>query len=89
MSSMNQEYEARDRAVYVLELWNSNLQIVCSDAAGDFFSLGGNSMGLVRMLVLIQRQFRREFDFDPFIINPTLDVLLSIVAQNGASVPRL
>ena len=46
----------------------------------DFFTLGGDSILMVRMLASVQGTYEREFDFSRFLSNPTLRVLSQEVA---------
>jgi acyl carrier protein len=68
--------------IVLRDLWKQTLAIQHARDDDDFIALGGNSMGMIRMMVAIQRVFDREFDFEEFFRKPTLGVLVALVIQS-------
>jgi acyl carrier protein len=65
------------RATYegLLRIWSEVLNVDRITSQDTFFSLGGNSLLAVRMLVRVAAEFDTEFDYERFFQNPTIEAL--------------
>jgi len=71
---------------YLTELWQKILQRPV-DPAADFFEVGGDSMGAVRMVMEVQSFYKVEIDVETFFVEPTIERLADIIEHSKAAVP--
>ena len=61
-------------------LWRLILRVQDVSHDASFFSLGGNSMLVIRMLATVSSRFGRDLDLDAFFSDPTLSTLHRLLA---------
>jgi pristinamycin I synthase-3/4 len=87
------EYESRGRRaprdaveLRLVRIWEESLGIRPIGVTANFFDLGGNSMLAVRLMALIQRDFKRTLPLSTLFAGPTVQELACILKQWGAGV---
>lgn len=65
--------------VVLRELWKSLLQRESISDDATFTALGGNSMLMIQMLVRVSQTFPAKIDYDQFINDQRLPVLIELV----------
>lgn len=68
---------------YLKGLWRELLGVEDLPVDVSFFSLGGNSMLAIRMLVSVSSTFDRELDLDRFFAVPSLTTLSQLILSDG------
>jgi acyl carrier protein len=66
---------------YLERLWEELLRVPHVAPDDLFFSLGGDSVLVVEMLVTIQSHFDQEFEFGKFFPQPNLRTLSSLIEE--------
>jgi acyl carrier protein len=66
---------------YLERLWEELLRVPHVTPDDLFFSLGGDSVLVVEMLVTIQAHFDQEFEFGKFFPQPDLRTLSSLIEE--------
>jgi len=72
---------------YLIGLWQRILEKEVGPA-DDFFQLGGDSMGAIRMVLDIQSTYHVEIDVEEFFVEPSVDRLADIITHATSTVPR-
>jgi thioesterase domain-containing protein len=87
------EYESRERRaprdaveLRLVRIWEESLGIRPIGVTANFFELGGNSMLAVRLMALIQRDFKRTLPLSTLFAGPTVQELACILKQGGAGI---
>jgi len=62
----------------VAQLWMDSCQSPTVAPDDNFFSIGGNSMQMVRMLAAIADHLDIELEFDDFFLDPRFEILLEV-----------
>jgi acyl carrier protein len=65
--------------VYVRDLWIRMLDVDTINGDDDFFALGGSSMKVVEMLVLVSTQYSKEIEVVEFFKSPTISNLCMLL----------
>lgn len=65
--------------VVLRDLWKSLLQRESISDDATFTALGGNSMLMIQMLVRVSQAFPAKIDYDRFINDQRLPVLIELV----------
>jgi acyl carrier protein len=67
---------------YLKELWEELLRAPQVNPDVSFFSMGGDSMLVIEMLVAVSAHFDREFEYNKFFLKPTLRTLSALIVEN-------
>jgi acyl carrier protein len=73
----------RDTCADLQRIWSEMLRLPTVRAEDDFFTLGGDSMLLVSMLIRVGADFDRDIDYAAFMATPTIETLAALVAAAG------
>ena len=63
----------------IAEIWRSILHVQDISVTDDFFSLGGNSLHLIELLVHLQKEFNCRFSINQLYLNPVLQAIARVV----------
>jgi acyl carrier protein len=66
----------------IAQIWRDLLGLEDVEEDADFFSLGGDSMLAIRMLVEVTSIVCHEIDYDQFFTEPTLKTLRRLIESN-------
>ncbi len=61
------------------EIWAGVLGIRSINPDDNFFSLGGDSLQLVQMVVRLSAKYGHDFDYDQFFDQPSIRTLVGIL----------
>jgi acyl carrier protein len=63
----------------LISIWKETLGVASVNIDDSFFSLGGDSMRVIRMLVQVSQEFGKDLDIDSFFNTPTLGSLQALL----------
>jgi acyl carrier protein len=66
---------------YLRDLWIKMLDVETIHIDDDFFILGGSSMKVIEMLVLVSAQYNKEIEVVEFFKNPTISNLCGLLGS--------
>ncbi|BFH70477.1 hypothetical protein J27TS7_42850 [Paenibacillus dendritiformis] len=67
----------------VLELWKKALKVNAIGVEDDFFSVGGNSLKAVVLLLMINKEFKTNLKVESLFRNRTVRELCSLIEENN------
>ncbi|HDR4555895.1 TPA: amino acid adenylation domain-containing protein [Bacillus cereus] len=81
-NNLNANYQAPRNEIEktIAEIWGKALEIEKIGVSENFFDLGGDSLSIVIMLHLLNREFGKEIFLDDFLRNPTISYLATLIA---------
>jgi len=63
-------------------IWSDVLSGRAVGLDDDFFVLGGDSLQLINLVVLVSKRFGVDFDYDLFLQRPTIRCLATLIETN-------
>jgi yersiniabactin nonribosomal peptide synthetase len=66
---------------YLRGLWQEMLRVPQVNPEDNFFTLGGDSMLVIEMLVAVSAHFDKEFEYNKFFPKPNVATLSAIVQE--------
>lgn len=65
----------------ILKLWNDILGHSSLDTASNFFTVGGDSLKLIELHRVLQKEFNRSIKITDLFVNPTIELQAKVVSK--------